>query len=148
MTLRTRWHPPSVALARKVRGLSTAALAALIGATDEQVIAWERGEGSPDAFALANLSNVLDVLPDFFYAVTVPTTLWDGEKFAAIRMRKGFSRRALSRSTGIPVETLRAWEGDAIGPEPSFDCALSLVRVLGAKWEDFARGPLGEGRPS
>jgi transcriptional regulator with XRE-family HTH domain len=61
-----------------------------------------------------------------------------GQHLRGLREGAGLSRQALARRAGIPVSTLRNWEGDR--GMPGVPAALRLAEVLGVPVERFAEG--------
>jgi transcriptional regulator with XRE-family HTH domain len=55
-----------------------------------------------------------------------------------LRERAGLSRAELARRAGVPVSTLRGWEGDR--GFPGLPAALRLAAALGVPVERFAAG--------
>jgi transcriptional regulator with XRE-family HTH domain len=65
-----------VALARRRRGLSLAALAAFVGITEGQLRACERGKRASDATELLRLAEGLGIAPDLLASGGVEWTRW------------------------------------------------------------------------
>jgi transcriptional regulator with XRE-family HTH domain len=61
-----------------------------------------------------------------------------GQHLRALREGAGLSRPELARKAGIPVGTLRNWEGDR--GFPGLPALLRLAEALGVPVERFAEG--------
>jgi transcriptional regulator with XRE-family HTH domain len=61
-----------------------------------------------------------------------------GQHLRGLREGAGLSRAALARKAGIPVSTLRNWEGDR--GMPGVPAARRLADVLGVSVERLAEG--------
>jgi len=64
--------------------------------------------------------------------------LLTGEHLRRLREVAGLSRAELARRAGVPVSTLRGWEGDR--GMPGLHAALRLAGALGVPVERFAEG--------
>jgi transcriptional regulator with XRE-family HTH domain len=68
-----------------------------------------------------------------------------GQHLRGLRESAGLSRSALAGKAGVPVSTLRGWEGDR--GFPSLAALLRLANALGVRLERLAEGvddPAGE----
>ena len=61
-----------------------------------------------------------------------------GEHMRSLREGAGLSRSELARRAGVPVSTLRRWEGDR--GFPGLPALLRLAQTLGLRVERFAEG--------
>jgi transcriptional regulator with XRE-family HTH domain len=61
-----------------------------------------------------------------------------GQHLRRLREGAGLSRAELARKAGVPVSTLRNWEGDR--GFPGLPAALRLAAALGVPVERFAEG--------
>jgi transcriptional regulator with XRE-family HTH domain len=61
-----------------------------------------------------------------------------GEHLRRLREGADLSRAELARTAGVPVSTLRGWEGDR--GFPGLPAALRLAAALGVPVERFAEG--------
>jgi transcriptional regulator with XRE-family HTH domain len=61
-----------------------------------------------------------------------------GEHLRALREEAGLSRAELARQAGVPVSTLRNWEGDR--GMPGLPALVRLAAALGVPVERFAEG--------
>ncbi len=61
-----------------------------------------------------------------------------GQHMRTLRKDAGLSRPELARRAGVPVSTLRNWEGDR--GMPSVPALLRLAQALGVRVERFAEG--------
>jgi transcriptional regulator with XRE-family HTH domain len=61
-----------------------------------------------------------------------------GRHLRALREEAGLSRAEAARRAGVPVSTLRNWEGDQ--GMPGLPRSLRLAKVLGVPLERFAEG--------
>jgi transcriptional regulator with XRE-family HTH domain len=61
-----------------------------------------------------------------------------GQHLRALREGAGLSRAELARRAGVPVATLRRWEGG--GHVPDLPALLRLAEALGVPVERFAEG--------
>jgi transcriptional regulator with XRE-family HTH domain len=61
-----------------------------------------------------------------------------GQHLRSLREGAGLSRAELARRAGVPVSTLRNWEGDR--GMPGIPAALRLAEALGVTPERFAEG--------
>lgn len=62
----TGFEPGRLVQALAARGLSQVALASMVGVSPATVSKWKSGQQSPEAEALANLSQVINVAPEWF----------------------------------------------------------------------------------
>jgi transcriptional regulator with XRE-family HTH domain len=61
-----------------------------------------------------------------------------GQHLRGLREGAGLSRAELARKAGVPVSTLRNWEGDR--GFPGLAASLRLAEALGVPVERFAEG--------
>ena len=61
-----------------------------------------------------------------------------GQHLRGMREAAGLSRPELARKAGVPVSTLRQWEGDR--GFPGLPALLRLAEALGVPVERFAEG--------
>jgi transcriptional regulator with XRE-family HTH domain len=61
-----------------------------------------------------------------------------GRHMRALREKAGLSRAELARRAGVPVSTLRNWEGDR--GFPNVAAGLRLAEALGVRIERLAEG--------
>jgi HTH-type transcriptional regulator, cell division transcriptional repressor len=61
-----------------------------------------------------------------------------GLHLRGLREAAGLSRAELARKAGVPISTLRNWEGDR--GFPGLPAALRLAEALGVPVERFAEG--------
>ena len=59
-----------------------------------------------------------------------------GQRIQVLRVAAGLTQVELSQQMGVPVQTLRNWEGDH--REPSWRSMVQLAKVLKVAVEDFA----------
>jgi transcriptional regulator with XRE-family HTH domain len=59
-----------------------------------------------------------------------------GQRLQRLRLGAGLTQAQVAAAVGVPVPTLRNWEGDR--REPGFRAAVQLAKALGATVEDLA----------
>jgi transcriptional regulator with XRE-family HTH domain len=59
-----------------------------------------------------------------------------GQRLQRLRLGAGLTQAQVAAAVGVPVTTLRNWEGDR--REPGFRAAVQLAKALGATVEDLA----------
>jgi transcriptional regulator with XRE-family HTH domain len=59
-----------------------------------------------------------------------------GQRIQRLRLAAGLTQAQVAGAVGVPVPTLRNWEGDR--REPGFRAAVQLARALGATVEGLA----------
>lgn len=124
---------PGLRTVRRVRGLSAARLADLVGVPAHTVYNWESGRARVPDDLVPTLATALGIdarrLPD---VVRRPARVTPDETprppLAVLRLRRGLSQVRAAEALGICRSTLRLWED---GSTPSLDSLRRMAGVYG-----------------